>query len=239
MTPSLSTRIFGDVPETDALVERLRALDVRAVFFHAPPPRPARTGEVLRQAGVAVDGVFLGSHDTPALDAAVHAASRLRAGHVVLDGGVRRPGGDRDAEVETLVRHLHALLGRGAPAAVLPGDAGPALLDEEALGWVLDDLPALGLWLDPVRALRRAQAGEGDGLVALLDRHAGRCRGTFVAGLGSDGRGGRHPEDAGPDWSTLTALLPRGVPWVLDLAPDAEGDELEDALGFLRRLAAG
>ncbi|MDJ0973104.1 MAG: hypothetical protein QNJ98_01415 [Planctomycetota bacterium] len=239
MTPSLSTRVFGAVPGAERLVDRLRTLDVRAAFVHAPPMRPGAMGEALRAVGVRVDGVFVGTPDAVPVGDATRIAARLRAGALVLDGGTRRPGTPHEAEVEGLARHAHALLQGGAPVAVLPGDAGEAVLDDEALGWLLDDLPRLGLWLDPVRVVRRAEGDAGAGLVPLLDRLAPRCRGTFVAGLGSDGRGGRHPEDAGADWSTLIELLPRGVPWVLDLAPDADGDELEDALGFLRRLAVG
>ncbi len=236
---ALSTRIFGGVPAPDRLAERLRELDVRQVFFHMPPGQARAVGEALRAAGVESVGA-LSADGTPAtLAAAARSASRLRAGTVVCDAGVCDAAVPRERQVEALARALHALLREGAPVAVLPGDVGPALLDDEGLTWLLEDLPGVGLWLDPLHVVRRERAEEGAGLVSLLDRYAGRCRGTFVAGLGSDGQGGRHPEDDGPDWNTLAALLPRGIPWVLDLDPQVQADELEDAIRYLRHIAAG
>lgn len=234
MSIALSTRVFGHDVTPEAVLEHLRRLDLRGVMLHRPVRRPAPWREVLRGAAVRCVGVQTPTTPAERFAAGGSCAAILGGATLVIRAPELPAGSDREVMVGELARSLHGPLTAGLPVAVTPGDAGPALLDAEALGWLLEDLPGLGVWLDPVAVMRREAAGEGLGLVALLDRWAGRCRGTFVAGLGSDGSGGRHPEDVGADWSTLGELLPRGVPWVLDLDAKAVGDELDDAVRFLR-----
>lgn len=238
MSWALSTRVFGPGLTPDVLIAHLRAHDVRGVAFPRAPTRPRQWRSELSAAGVRCVGVQAPAQDPEALASAVTACSALDA-PLIVDAGALPDPAAHEAAVAALARRLHAPLGEGAVVCVRPGDAGPAVLDETGLEWLLEDLPGLGLWLDPVAVLRREAAGEGLGMDALLNRWVSRCRGTFVAGRGSDGRGGRHPEDSGADWSTLSALLPRGIPWVLDLAPEAAGEELEDAVRFLRTIVAG
>lgn len=231
MSVALSTRVFGAVPEHEVLVERLRALDVHGVCFHALPARPRTTRAALRRVGVEVVGVAASHRGEPPLDAAGVATSQLGASGLIVDAGPLDPNLPRDGQIEALARALHGWLDEGAPVAVLPGEGAGALLDGEALAWLLEDLPGLALWFDPVRV-----AGDA-GRLAVLDRWAGRCRGIHVAGIGADGQGGRHPEEGGTDWEALRAMLPAGLPWVLDLRPEVDADELLDALRFVRHLA--
>lgn len=239
MSIAISTRVFGPEVSPEAVLEQLRRLDVRGVMLHRPVRHPVHWRDVLRAAGVTCVGVRTPVAPSDVLAAAGDSAAKLGGVALVVLAPELPEGADRETLVGELARTLHGPIAGGLPVAITPGDAGAALLDDEALGWLLDDLPALGLWLDPAAVMRREAEGTGAGLVALLNRWASRCRGTLVAGLGTDGSGGRHPEDVGADWSTLGELLPRGVPWVLDLDATAVGDELDDAVRFLRFAAPG
>lgn len=237
MSIAASTRVFGADATPEVVLDHLRRLDLRGVMLHRPMRRSAAWRDVLGGAAVRCVGVHTRTSPADVFAAGEACAAAMGGTPLVVRAPALPAAGDRERLVGELARRLHGPLTTGLPVAITPGDAGPTLLDDEALGWLLDDLPALGLWLDPAAVMRREAAGEGLGLVPLLDRWAGRCRGTLVAGLGSDGAGGRHPEDVGADWSTLGELLPRGVPWVLDLDAKAVGDELDDAVRFLRHAA--
>jgi hypothetical protein len=227
-----------------------RSLDVRAVFFSAPVERAASWLAELKASGIQVCGVApqgtAGAADeTPSrfeaeLGAAATCASHLKAGAVVVEGG--EVGGvseaDREAvrepAAERAVRALHAGLRGGVPLAIRPGGRPRDLLGFEETGWLLSELPALGLWLDPARAVRAHRRGCGSALEAWVDAYAGRCGGLFVQGLDADLRGGVHPAEGGIDWAPLAEVLPRGVPWVLDLARETTDDVLADAVSMMR-----
>lgn len=102
--------------------------------------------------------------------------------------------------------------------------------------WLLDDLPALGLFFDPARAQRAWRLGLGPEPAAWADRLASRTVGVFVHGLGSDLAGHGHPEDGAADWGTLGRSLPHRVPWILDVTHALSAADVEDAIRYLRAM---
>ncbi len=224
MTVALSTRWSG--ASAEKIIAVARDLDVRAFAFDAPPTRPQALRRELKSSGidaaaVTVDGVTASDENTSRfaerLETAIAAASALRAGAVVVEGG----GGDeREVAVERIVRVLHGGVMAGVPLAVLNG----GVLGFEELEWVLDDLPRLSFWFDPARV------GEGGDLAAWTERYAARCAGCVARG--------RHPEDLGLPWSTLAASLPRRLVWMFDPNEDLSRSDVADGLRYLRSLAA-
>jgi hypothetical protein len=135
--------------------------------------------------------------------------------------------------VEAAARALHGPLKAGVPLAVRNGDGLAAVLQHVETGWLLDALPGLALWFDPARAERAARLGNGPAVTAWLDAYGPRVGGVAAHGLGS-GLGGRaHPADAGPDWGSLAASLPRRLTWVLDLSGSLAAADVRDAVRFL------
>lgn len=201
-----------------------------------------------------------------AMDEAAHCASGLRAGLVVTDGGGLGSEVDgileaadgaawealpdresepawaplrtarREAAAQRAVRALHAALAADVPVAVRHGGGPADLLGTEEAGWLLDELPRLRLVLDPGRAERAHRLGVGPAPLAWADAYAARCGAVVVQGVGAHGRGGAHPTEGSIDWRALVESLPRGLPWVLDLAPERSDDEVTDALRWLRDL---
>lgn len=146
----------------------------------------------------------------------------------------RLHGEMREQAAERAVRALHQVARGGASLAVRHGGSAACLLGFEELEWVLDDLPALSLFFDPARALRRHRLGLGPEPAAWAERFARRTAGVIVQGLASDLAGGSHPEDGAAPWRELAEALPRGVPWFLDLAPTLAAADVEDAVRYLQ-----
>jgi hypothetical protein len=176
------------------------------------------------------------------LEKAASRASRLRAPWLLVEGGriveasaASEPSelrlGFRERWAERAVRALHAGLATGAPLAIRPAGGADGLLGFEETGWLLDDLPRLGLWQDPHRALSLGAHGLGPPPGAWAERWAGRTAGLLVGGTGA-----AHPEAAGLDWSTLRDTLPRRIPWVLDLGSDLPEAAVADAAAFVAAL---
>ena len=135
--------------------------------------------------------------------------------------------------VEAAARALHGPLKEGVPLAVRNGDGLGDVLQSVETGWLLDALPGLSLWFDPARAERAARLATGPALMPWLDAHAARVAGLAAHGLGSDLAGRAHPEDAGPDWGSLVASLPRRLTWVLDVSGTLSAADVRDAVRFL------
>ena len=245
MTVSLSTAWLGAAPSAAHLLEIARAFDVRAFHASQPPVQAAWLRTELKSQGVRILSV---ASDAPAglsdpdvqraleaLQVAMAAASALKSERVVFEGGPHEPG-EREAATERTARAIHGPLGRGVPLAFRNGGGRQDLLGFEETGWLLSELPSLGLYFDPARAERAARNEEGPSLTAWMDAYAGRCAGIFVHGLGASGSGGAHPADDGPPWSTLVSSLPRNVPWVLDPGEALGRAGVEDALRYLRSI---
>ena len=145
--------------------------------------------------------------------------------------------GAREAAAERAVRALYGPLSRGVPLAVRNGDGVHDLLGLEETGWLLDEFPRLGFWFDPTRAFRAFRAGSGPATAVWTERLARRVGGVFAHGLGSSLEGGSHPEDVAPPWGTLAEVLPRGVPWVLDVSPSLAAGDVAEAVRYLGSLA--
>jgi hypothetical protein len=166
--------------------------------------------------------------ETPlALEEASAVASVLRAGAVVLEGGVLPPGVSREEAVETALRRIHGLVVTGVPLALRIGGRVGDLLGFEEAGWALESLPRLSLWFDPARALERAGAGAGPDVPAWAERYAGRMAGIHLERL---------PAEDGTDWKSLVQSLPTRVPWVLDPPAAVSERDLQRAVGYLRSL---
>lgn len=233
----LSTAPLGERPASAAVLAWLDAWQPEVVVVGQGADRPTQLGEGLRARGARLLGwAVYGTSDAPdegRLDAAADAAARARASWVAVRGG-RRPaeGEDGAAAVDRLARRLYGPLRRGVPLAVLTGGADD-LLGPDELGWLLDDLPGLGVVFDVAAAVERARERGGadapDALAGVLTRVAW----LRVAGRSSGGREGAHPEEGGLPWGTFSERAPRGLPWVLDLAPGTPSDEVDDAWRWL------
>ena len=251
MSLALTSRWFAAGAGPEALIAGLKAVGQPALVLHEPPPQAARWREPLRAAGVRIEAVRLAGVEGLA-GAGAEVVGALKPGRVLVPGGALAPvpgsllGGPpsdeervahrkrvREAQVEVLARALHGPLGAGWPLAALHGTAGGDLLLLEETGWLLDALPRLGLWLDPVWLLALERSATSPGPTAWADRFAGRVVGVFVHGLGSDGRGHAHPEDDGPAWGRLAASLPRWVPWALDLSGRLTAADVREALRYV------
>ena len=214
----------------ERLLARGEALDQR--LWHLPAPidgaREARGH--LHAGGLSVTSV---QTDLAGLDHALACGSALRVRAVVVDGGML-DGEDPEAAADRIVRALHGPLVAGAPLAIRNGAGADAALGFVSTEWVLSELPRLALWFDPAGALARLRAGVGTELTGWMDAYGLRMGGLFVHGLGSDGTGGAHPSDDGPDWGALLSGLPRSAPRVLAMDPSFDDDAIRDALRLIR-----
>jgi hypothetical protein len=217
---AVSSRWFGPTVEAADVAATLRRMDVRQVYAllakGAPPPAALAP---LRSHGIRMVAV-----GTPidAFAAAEAALAPLKAEAVVVEGP-HGAGEGRERDLEALLRALHGPLRRGVPVGVRNDEEQGCLGFEEA-GHVLDELRGVRLWFDPQRALRREASVP---LERWAERYAGRTGGVFLhgalRGAGRDGGEGLGPPDDGAlDWGTLATLLPRRVPWVLDLSAKVE-----------------
>jgi len=259
---ALASGWFAEGTTLARAARRTRDLGLETLALAVPGPVAPGRREDVRALGVAVCGVLLGGAGAAdddfdrARPAAVQAASALRAPCLVVEGGgfdrrtardlAKREASDapaalalhREVREEAASRAARALWraqAEGVPLALRNGGAAADLvLDPEVAEWLLDDLPALGLFLDPARALRARRLGLGPEPEVWADRFAARTRGVFVHGLGSDLAGGSHPEDVAPDWGTLSDALPRGAPWVIDVTHALSAADVEDVVRYLR-----
>ena len=229
MSVGFSVASLGRDVGAETVVDVARALDVRVVSFDGPP-RGAQAWRAALKAHAIEVAAIDASPGAPA--ASLPAASTLRAGCLRVDAGVR--DGDREAHVDRLVRALHPVVTAGIPVALRFARDAEDLLDPEALDWALSELPALRVWFDAWRAMQLAGLERGPSPERLADDLASRCVGVSVAGPGREGRGGGHPEDGGPDWSTLVGALPRDAAWVVELDPGLGRGALEDAVRVTR-----
>ena len=221
--------VLAETGATDDAFDRHRAAAVSAA---------AR----LRAPRVVVEGGGLGLQASRALrreESALLAALRGGGTPDAADALALREAA-REEAAHRAARALHRSLADGVPLALRNGGrAGDLLLQPDEVEWLLDDLPALGLWFDPARALRAWRLGLGPEPAAWADRLASRTTGVFVQGLGSDLAGHGHPEDGAPDWGTLGRSLPHAVPWILDLTHALSAADVEDAIRYLRSMVGG
>jgi hypothetical protein len=237
----------------DRLAEAARAahaLGFRAVHAARPPSDVREAREVLEGLDVALAAVAADPvHDATAIPAAVaraaQAASTLRRPLVVLDLGDLAAKARETAEVavEGLCRTLHGALSAwpGLGVGVRSTASKDLLFGWREVQWVLDDLDgkALGLWLDPVRALALERAGAGPAPLDWAARHGRRVLGVTVARGSAEGPGdGGHapPEAAGLDWGTLRDLVPSRAARVLDVGPSVPAPEVVDARRYLEEV---
>lgn len=249
MTLALVPRAAGAGAGPEALAALAREAGIAQLVLDDPPAAALRWREPLKAAGVTVVALRLSAPGAPG-EGALALAGALRVERVVVGGGRLEAAASltgaaapearqaqrlrvRERQVEALARSLHAPVGAGVPLAVQHAATAHDLLRLEEVGWLLDALPRLSLWLDPCRLLAAAREGWDPGPLAWADRLAGRVAGVSVHGLGSDGRGHAHPEDDGPPWGTLAASLPRRVPWALDLSGRLEARDVAEARRFL------
>jgi len=218
--------VLGETGATDGAFDRRRGAAVGAA---------AR----LRAPCVVVEGGDLGLEASRSLrreESALLAA--LRSGEVP-DGAdaLAQRAAACEAVADRAVRALHRAQADGVPLAIRnSGRVGDLLLGPDVVEWLLDDLPALGLFFDPAHALRAWRLGLGPEPAAWADRLASRTTGVFVHGLGSDLAGHGHPEDGAADWGTLGRSLPHRVPWVLDVTHTLSAADVEDAIRYLRAM---
>lgn len=254
MTLALVPRAAGPGATHEALAALAREAGVPHLVLDDPPAAASRWREPLQASGVRVVALRLSVEGAPS-DTALALAGALRVERVVVGGGRLEPlpgmgaapsEAEREAQrlrtrerqVESLARRLHGSVSAGAPLAVRHGATEADLLRLDEVGWLLDALPRLMLWLDPARLLAASREGWSPGPLAWADRLAGRVAGLSVHGLGSDGRGHAHPEDDGPPWGTLASCLPRRVPWALDLSGRLDARDVGDARRFLEAVFA-
>lgn len=155
-----------------------------------------------------------------------------------LAEGERLRAERRDRLVEAAARALHGPLKDGVPLALRNGDGLDDLVGHAEIGWLLDALPRLAVWFDPARAQRAVRLTAAPALTAWTDAWASRAAGVVAHGLGSDLGGHAHPEDAGPDWGSLGASLPRRLTWVLDVSGSLSAADVRDAVRYLKASGA-
>lgn len=136
--------------------------------------------------------------------------------------------------LEAIAPVLHASLRRGTPLALRVGAHAGARLAPLECGWLLDDLPGLAVWADPIRLAGLQEAGLGVAPATWLEPHAARIVGVEVSGRDSHGEAGRHPEDMPLPWSTLIDVVPAASAWTLDLAPGTDEALVRDAVAWAR-----
>lgn len=233
----LSTAPLGERPATESVLAWLDAWQPAVTVVAYGVDRPTRLGEGLRARGSRLLGWAVpGAAEAPdetRLEAAAAEAARARASYVSVRGGHRpRDGEDTAAAVDRLARRLHGPLRRGVPLAVLTGGSAE-LLGPAELGWLLDDLPGLAVVFDVAAAVESAAARGGPAAPDVLASVLPRVAWLRVAGRSSSGREGAHPEEGGLPWGTFSDRVPRGLPWVLDLAAGTPRDEVDDAWRWL------
>ncbi|MCC7139033.1 MAG: hypothetical protein IT460_11480 [Planctomycetes bacterium] len=242
--------------------EAARALGFTGVFASRAPADAAAGRATVRALGLAVAGVQTDPVEDPAalraaLDRAAAGAATLRQALVVVDAGPARPRGDgpdgkhaRERAVERWSRALHASLSAWPGLAVAWRGSADAdgLFRADETAWLLDDHAdrPVGLWLDPVRAARRAPTGaagpergpaDGD-VLAWADRFARRTMGLAVHGVGAGG-GHAPPEDGGTDWGTLLGLVPARAARVLDVGPAVPAGAVADVRRWFEETLGG
>ncbi len=201
--------------------------------FSAALARATAVASRLRAGVLVVEGGGLGSRADADPDRVAGDLGRQDEGEAAPTAAARRRA-HREAAAERAVRALHAGLATGAPLAVRPGSTASDLLHVEETEWLLDALPRLGLAFDPTRALGLERLGLGPPPEAWADRFASRAGTCFAHGLGAGLAGRGHPDDDGPDWSSLGEMVPRAATWVLDLAPTLSTADVTDAIRAVR-----
>ena len=268
MKLALSSRWFAPGTSLETAARRTREFGLEHLVLHVPGAVAPGSREAARSVGVSVCAVVNDGNLDAAVALASTQRSpfvvveggtfedervdrALRQEESALCNAVLR--GDapdatallqrRAATVEEVAvraaRALHAAL-RGTPLALRnAGTAADLLLEPTTLEWLLSDLPRLGFFFDPARALRAHRLGLGPQPAAWADRFGSRTGGVFVHGLGSDLAGHSHPEDGAPEWRLLAEELPRGIPWILDLAPSLAPGDVEDAIRYVESAVGG
>jgi hypothetical protein len=220
--------------EAATILRRALALDQRLWHLATTLPGANAVRRRLHEQGVSVVSVGC-TRDK--LDEAASFGSALRVRVVVVEGDTLLDGEDVEGAADRMVRTLHPYLADGVPLAIRNTGEPAGLLGMTGCEWMLDELPRLVLWLDPARALRRHRADLGPPPSSWTDAFAHRTGGVFVHGLGSEGLGGAHPDDDGPDWRALRGVLPGAAPWVLELDSVRSEDEVADALRYVRTIS--
>jgi len=136
--------------------------------------------------------------------------------------------------LEAIAPVLHASLRGGTPLALRVGAHAGARFAPLECGWLLDDLPGLAVWADPIRLAGLHEAGLGEAPATWLEPHAARVVGVEVSGRDTSGEAGRHPEDMPLPWSTLIDVVPAAAAWTLDLAPHTDEALVRDAVAWAR-----
>lgn len=232
-------------------VERARALGFSAIHAAMPPIDAAAARGALATHRVALTGVSTAPIDDvsilgAAIDRAAAATAALKHRLVVVEAGPLRVPRRATAEtaVGDLVRALHAALRRhaGLALALATADGPDGLVGARATEWIVSELrdEPLSFWFDTAGALRiergdASLAAGGGAALAWADRFGSRVTGLAVHGLAGAQRHGR-PEDDGLDWGTLSGLVPRKAPWVLDLAPSTATDAVEESRRYIEHV---
>ncbi len=243
MTLALATRRLGQGAGVEEWLRALEVHDARALRVDSLRSPAPDVGTALRVRGVTVAGMRVPPTQQDVVQQLADvraAASALRTQMVILSVSAVAHDAEkgREAAAERVSRALHAAQREGMPIALRCWSGADDLLDVEMLEWLLGDLPALSVWLD-IPALEHAyREGSGTALPALAEALGPRVRGLDIAGAADGAAGGAHPEDAGPDWSTLWEILPRGATRVLDVDPGPDGSRLPEALSWLRAAEA-
>jgi hypothetical protein len=243
LTLAIATRRLGLRAGVEEWLRALEGLGVRALRIDGLASPAAEVGVVLRARGVAVVGLRVPPAEADvALQLAdargIASALRTRVVILSLSAAAHQSPHGREAATEHVARALHGAQREGMPLALRYTAGGDDLLDMQMLEWLLGDLPTLGVWLD-IPALEHAhRANEGLALPALAETLGPRVRGLDIAGASDGAAGGAHPEDGGPDWSTLWEILPRDATRVLDVDPGPDGSRLREALAWLRAAEA-
>lgn len=214
--------------------------------LHLEGALPAGAASRLRTDRIGIASVRGGGSDVRAVltmrdleqmgQAGLSLAERLTSPRILIDLGGRGEPATWEARLTDAARVLHGLVRHG-PAVLLDyRDLDTDLLDHEAAGWLLSDLPELGLCWDPSAGWQHPARAHADaperGIAGLL----GRVGALRVHGQGSDGRGAAHPEDLGAPWDTLASVVPRQAPWLLDLSARLGLDGVADAVRFVEHV---
>jgi hypothetical protein len=233
---ALSTRAFAPRAAARDVAETLERLALDVVHVWTPPTgEGVRRWLTLRPARIGVSSVALpetagasqiGEGFAGARAAGLDFASATKAGAVVVEGGPDPGEKARERAVDAALRSVHGALAAGAPVSLRNGRPADLLGYVEA-GQALGESRGLGLWFDPVRAHARHRAGLGPTVETWADAYAGRMTGVHVEGT---------PVDGEPDWPSVARVLPRRIPWVVDLAAGTAEGEIRRAADFLRSL---
>lgn len=136
-------------------------------------------------------------------------------------------------QVEHLCRSLHTLMNECPEVrfAVEPAAELDDLLDFEAVGWVLDDLPAIGYWHDVGSVHMRGKLGLAEH-GQWLDGYSRRMLGVHLQDVAEDED--EVPPGAGEvDFRLLAGYVPRDAQRVLELHPRHGRGEILASIQFL------